>query len=101
MNVATQIVGERLAKEVEAKARAVEVVSQREHSFTSWQSVGWLVLGGAWGFLISKSGYVGTELIGATTGAAFFLAAGAFKECIALRRRLEAVIVLLRQDQAQ
>ena len=101
MNVATQIVGERLAKEVEAQAIAVETLSQPQRSFTSWQYVGWLVLGGAWGFFISKSVHVGTELIGATAGAAFFLAAAAFKECITLRRKLEAVIVLWRQNQAQ
>ena len=102
MNAVTEISGKLLAKKVVAKAKAVEALSQREHSLTTWQLVSWCVVGGVQGFFVAKNvNVVGTEVIGATAGAALFLAAAAFKECINLRRKLAAVIVLLQQDQAR
>ena len=95
MNVSLELDGERLAKEVANRANALEVLRQRQNPFAAWQYVVLLVVGGLWGYFTSQARSVGAELVGAAAGAGIFLAAAGFRECLSLRRRLNAVLVLV------
>ena len=96
MNVATQFDGERIANDVLAQASALEVLRKRPRLFSIWNYWLSLLVGSVWGAIIVL--YTGPHaqiILGAASGIALLLAAAAFKECLNLRRRLDAAIFLL------
>ena len=98
MNVATQITAERLAKGVVERANAIDALAKRTRPLSWWQYVVLVAFGSAWGWYVSSSTPHATLLIGIASGIGVALGAGAFRECINLRRRLDAALVLLRPD---
>ena len=99
MDIVKQLDGERIAKDVAARSQALEVLSRRPKFAAQWSY--WLntVFGSSLGgYLASYGGSHGQLLLGAVSGAAFFLSLTVFQDCIRLRRRLDAAIVLLHID---
>ncbi|MCV2369839.1 hypothetical protein [Roseateles oligotrophus] len=100
MNIATQVEGERIAKDVADHASALEVVLKRPKFFSMWNYWLSLLFGAAWGvFMVSYAGPYTQLILGAASGIALVLAIAVFKECLSLRRRLDAVITLLLQHE--
>ena len=97
-NAATQIDGERIARAVTVRSQALDELSSAKGTAFSWKYVGLLVVGGVWGWFVSTQTTHGPVLVGIAAGIAAFLAPVAFVECIKLRRRLEAVIALMKSQ---
>jgi len=100
MNASTQIDGEKIAKAVVARSQALDTLLNERRVVFSWQYLGLILLGGVWGWLVSKVGADGNMLVAVAAGAGFSLAAAAFRECIKLRRRQDAMVVILRGQDA-
>jgi 4-amino-4-deoxy-L-arabinose transferase-like glycosyltransferase len=99
MNAATKLDGERIAKDVLAQAATLAVLAKRRRLLSNWNCWIPVTIGIAWGdFIATYSGPYTQWILGAASGIAVSLAVTAFDECISLRRRLDAVIVLLRID---
>lgn len=96
MNTSTQLDGEKIAKAVAARSQALDTLLNEKRATFSWQYLGLALLGAVWGWAVSKAGADGNVLIAGAAGAGFCIAAGAFRECIKLRRRLDAVLVILK-----
>lgn len=96
MNMATQLDGERIVKQVADEVQAREVLAQRYRPVTTWQYAMALVAGVLWGVLVaSQLGSNGSILIGAAAGVGMFVGAASYRQCIQMRRRLDAALVLL------
>ncbi|MCT7328728.1 hypothetical protein [Ralstonia mojiangensis] len=100
MSPATQVEGEIIAKQVAQRVEAEATLAEYRAPIARWQYFFWLVVGFVWGGSTGAWATHGALFIGAVAGAAFFLAAAAFRECIDLRRRLDATLVLLRSRDA-
>jgi hypothetical protein len=100
MSPATQVEGEIIAKQVAQRAEAEAILAKYRAPIAKWQYLFWLVVGFVWGGSTAAWTTHGALFIGAVAGAAFFLAAVAFRECLDLRRRLDATLVLLRSRDA-
>lgn len=98
MNASTQMDGETIAKAVVARSKALDTLFNEKQGVFSWQYVGLTVLGGAWGWVVFLAGQKATLLVSIAAGSGFFLAAAAFLECVRLKRRLDAVLVLVRHQ---
>jgi hypothetical protein len=93
----TDATGQRIAKEVARRAWATEVLSERIHVFSWIDGLGLIAavgIGGSFGAFFDSSRW----LVDAAAGIGFFIGATAYVECLRLRRRLEAALVLLRED---
>jgi len=94
-NAAEQTRLERLAQDIERRARALEVLDEPPPRFTYW-SVVWTV--GFWGcigwFITERA--TSLAWVGAVASVGLFLSLAMIKECRVLRRRLDAALVLLR-----
>ena len=96
MNIGTQIDGERIAKDVIAQTLALEAISKRPRNFSPWNYGLSLLFGSAWGvFIASYTGPHAQLILGSASGIAVILSITTFWECLRLRRRLDAAIVLL------
>lgn len=108
-SIETQIIGERVAREVSEKAAAEAVLNRKDRSKpVSWWGVagvvcssGFVVLSSLHGTLFGsmEKGQYALPLFGFCAVFASLLALGCFMECRRLRRRLDAAIVLLQADQ--
>jgi hypothetical protein len=59
-----------------------------------------IIFGAAWGAIIAMhTGQHAALIMGAVTGISFLLSVVAFQECLSLRRRLDAVLVVLRKSE--
>lgn len=93
----TEATGQRIAKEVARRAWAAEVLSERIHVFSWTDGLGLIAavgIGGSFGAFFDSSRW----LVDAAAGIGFFIGVTAHVECLRLRRRLEAALVLLRAD---
>jgi|GEM_PF-2264662 len=95
MNASTQIDGEKIAKAVVARSQALHTLLNEKRTVFSWQYLGLILLGGFWGWLVLKTGAYSSVFVAVAAGVGFVLACAAFIECVKLRRRLEALIVLV------
>ena len=97
MNPEAQITGERIAMDVAARAAAADVLTSKVHFF-SWWHVCMIVLfaaGNAWlGSHVSTTMFV----VGDVAQLGLLLAVNAHVECLKLRRRIDAALVLVRQS---
>jgi hypothetical protein len=99
MTYSDQITGERIAKDVAPRSEALRVLTQPTSSFSRWHLLGNLVAGVAIGSSSSRfAGPSGPVIVGVVSGVGFFLGIAACNECLSLRRRLDAVVALLRTD---
>jgi hypothetical protein len=99
VNTEAQITGRRIATDVACRAAALEVIAKRPHVF-SWWHVCVLVLliaGNAW--LSTHAGSTTVFVVGGIAQLGFLLAINAHVECLKLRRRIDAALVLLRQSE--
>ncbi|MGB7192498.1 MAG: hypothetical protein WBD81_03500 [Collimonas pratensis] len=107
--VETQIIGERVAREVSEHAAAETILNQKDRSrSTSWWMIavivcttGLSVQGILYGTVLNafKQGQYALPLFGFCALFATLLAISCFTECRRLRRRLDAAIVLLQAEQ--
>jgi len=100
MNASTQIDGEKIAKAVVARSQALDTLLNVKSAAFFWHYLGLALMGGASGWLISKAGAEGNFAIAVAAGMGSFLASAAFIECIKLRRRLDAILVILKGQDA-
>ena len=98
MSVETQIIGEHLAKSVAARAAALDVINARTPALSWWHLVLLLIVGAAIGWLGAHAGSNSVFIIGVAAEVGFLIAVTAFAECIRLRRRLDAALLLLHAD---
>ena len=97
MDIVKQLDGERIAKDLAARSQAFEVLNRRPGLFNQWHYWLLLVLGSVVGGALTYSGGSRAQLVLAPVAAiALFLGGATFQECLRLRRRLDAAIVLLR-----
>jgi lipid-A-disaccharide synthase-like uncharacterized protein len=109
MTIDTQIVGERIAREVTAKVAAEAVLKQKDRSkATSWWALVGLVCSSGLSvqfvlydtlFASIKKGQYALPLFGFCAIFGCLLALGCFTECRRQRRRLDAAIMLLQAAQ--
>ncbi|MGC1547622.1 MAG: hypothetical protein WA777_03765 [Rhodanobacter sp.] len=100
MDIAAQLDGERIAREIVAQSKARELLDNPSRPFSQWHY--WLLLllvSTAGGFIASYSGPHNQLVLSTVVMIAVSLAAAAFLEGIRNRRRLDAVLVLLRANQ--
>ena len=99
MNPEAQIIGERLAKNVAAHVAALDVINARVQIFSWWHlcALTALVAGNIW--LGAHAGSTTMFVVGAVAQLGFVLAVNAHVECIKLRKRLDAALVLLRENE--
>ncbi len=96
MNIASQLDGNRIAKEVTAQQEALELLRARPKNFSQWHYALALAGGGCLGVLNTYAAGAYAQLfVGILAGMGFFLGIVAFQECLSSRRRLDAAIVLL------
>ena len=95
MNFQTQIDGQRLAKSVASRAAALDVINEHSPILSWWQLALIVLMGISSGWLGTHGGTDGALVlaIAATLGVA--LALNACIQCIKLRKRVDAVLVLL------
>jgi len=94
MSIESQMLGKRLAKSVNTRAEAEALLSQRSHIFGFWQFV--LILAGSLslGWVASQRVSGILMLVSGVADLAIILSAAAIFECIKLRRRVQALIIL-------
>ncbi len=97
MSIVEEIDGRRIAKDVETRAKALQVLDRsRSNALSLWLGViGMLAMGVFLGVL----GQHDALLIGIIAGVGYGFGIVLFGEVVWLRRRLEAVITLLRLGQ--
>jgi hypothetical protein len=97
MSVVEEIDGRRIAKDVEARARALRTLDRTRTNRWTWRigAATNVVFFAAMGAAARKDSW----WVGIIAGAGYALGVVAFFEVTVLRRRLEAVITLLRQGQ--
>lgn len=97
MSIVEEIDGRRIAKDVEARAKALEVLDRpRNNELSLWLGViGMLAMGVFLGVLAQHDAL----LIGSLAGVGYGFGTALFGEVVQLRRRLNAVITLLRLGQ--
>lgn len=101
MNIATQIDGERIARETADYVWAVEEIRKRRSPVTFWLTLILMAMGSAWGSWVNRSDDPRMHMILAiATGIAVFVSVSTAAECIRLRRQLDAVLVLVRKQLA-
>lgn len=98
MSIAHQLEGERIAKEVTAKHEALELICAHSKKFSLWHYGAAIVTGGGIGAANAFAGEHAQLLVGILAGIGFCVGGAAFQECLCLRRRLDAAIVLLLKD---
>jgi hypothetical protein len=99
MNTGTQIDGMRIAKDIASQSAALELLNERQRPLNQWFYALCIAFGAGLGWLVSSSpqGAHAQMTVAVTSGVAFFLAICAFQECIRLRRRVEAMLVLVKR----
>ena len=97
MSIVEEIDGRRIAKDVEARAKALRTLDRTQINRWTW----WI--GAAMNILlfagVGAAARKDTWWVGITAGVGYALGLVAFFEVMVLRRRLEAVITLLRPGQ--
>lgn len=95
MDSETRILGQQLAREVAARAKAREILEARAHAFSWWQLLLTCVAAGICAVLAGRTLSIATTAAVAVALVAFLLAVAALLECVRLRRRFDAAMVLL------
>lgn len=95
MREADDDIGRQVARAAEARLDAIEALAKRNPPFRFWHYWLTLLFGVGWGLVVAQIEV--PWLVSSVAGAGLFLAAAAFVQCVRLRRRLDAVVVLLRQ----
>ena len=97
MSIVEEIDGRRIAKDVETRAKALRTIERTQTNRWTWgiAAAANLLFFAAMGAAVRKNSW----LIGIIAGMGYVLSVMAFFEVILLRRRLEAVITLLRLGQ--
>ncbi|NOS97402.1 MAG: hypothetical protein HOP25_02895 [Methylotenera sp.] len=99
MNVTSPIDSERIFNDVIAQTSALKVIKNCPKRFSNWDYGLWTLIGFAWGWFVSSSEEA-PLILSVASGIAFFLSVAVFRECLRLRRRLDAAIVLLLKYEA-
>ena len=97
MGIVEEIDGRRIAKDVEARAGALRTLERTQSSRWTW----WIAAAANLLFFAAVGAAERQDIwwVGITAGAGYALGVVAFFEVASLRRRLDAVITLLRQGQ--
>lgn len=99
MNEATQIDGELLARAVADRAQALQTLQRLERSQFSWYHNALMAVAGALcGWSLAMSVPNGNGIIAAAAGAAFMFSAAVFREATIARRRVDALLLLLKAN---
>lgn len=99
MNQATRIDGVRLAKAVADRAEALERLQRLERSHFSWYLNAFMAGAGAlFGWNAAMWVPNGHEIIAAAAGAALMFSAAVFREATIARRRVDALLLLLKAN---
>jgi hypothetical protein len=99
MNQATQIDGERLAKVVAERAEALEQLRRLERSHFPWYLNALMAgMGALCGWNTAMWMPNGHEIIAAVAGAALMFSAVVFREANIARRRIDALLILLKAN---
>ena len=97
MNPEMQITGERLAKSVATRADVLDVLDAKQPRLSFLNACAAVLVGGGITWLGGQVGSSTAFIIGVPAGAGFLLAANSYFECIRLRKRLDAAVILLRE----
>jgi hypothetical protein len=95
VNPELQIAGERLAKSVVLRTEALEALRAPRPKLALWHMFLTAVIGAGIAWLGAHAGANSVFAIGIAAEVGFLLAVTAYVECIRLRRRLDAAVVLL------
>ncbi len=95
MNPDLRIAGDQLAKSVARRSEALETLNTESRKWNVWHLCLTIAVGVGISWFGGHAGANGVFVVYAATGAGFLLAANAYFECIRLRKRLDAAIVLL------
>lgn len=101
MNPEAQIAGERISKDVAARAAAVDVITSRVHFFSWWHICLFVLLGVGNTWFSAYAGSTTMFVVGGIAQLGFLLALNAHVECFRLRRRIDAALVLVQQDKSR
>lgn len=91
-----QISAERLAKSVASRADALEIMDARQPKLSFLNACAAVLFGAGISWLAAHTGPGTPFIVGVPAGAGFLLAANSYFECIRLRKRLDAAVVLIR-----
>lgn len=95
MNIAKELAGQRIAKQVIAEAEAKEILG-KPAQLTKLSYLLYPIAGAGLGVSLgSYQGPYAQILLGVVAGVALILGAFAYSECRVLRRRLNAALILL------
>ena len=97
--VATQLEGEKIARDVKELVRVRALLAERPRRFGPMAALAALALGLGWAWMATQTSATG--LLAIVAGVGFFSAIAAFRECMSLRRRLDAALVLLNAHDEQ
>lgn len=89
------ITARQLASSAATRARALDELARSDRFHWSWVHVALTLAGGLWGWVMATFVASGPMLVGIAAGAAFVVAAGTYRETSRMKRRLDAVVVLL------
>lgn len=95
MNPELEIDGKRLAKTVASRMKAYEILRAPSSKATWWHLGLAVVVGTGMSWFGAHAGSNSVFAIGIAAEIGFLLAANAYFECVRLRKRLDAAIVLL------
>lgn len=104
MNIVEEIEGRRIAKDVEARAKALGVLNRSKSKMPQWLNLAFIIASGVGlgtlGAAIALGPYpYGILFIGIVASLGYFFGVTLFYEVIWLRRRLDAMTTLLRLSQ--
>jgi uncharacterized membrane protein len=95
VNIQTQIDGQRLAKSVASRTAALEVINERYPVLSWWQLPLIVLMGIGSSWLGTHGGTDGALVLAIVATLGVALALNACIQCIKLRKRVDAVLVLL------
>ena len=99
MNVATQLDAELISRAVANRAAATEMLAKSEKTANPFVAVVFVgCLAGTFAFSAIQSATIFHAIVGAAAGSALALASLAYGELMRLRRRMEALHLLSRND---
>lgn len=100
--IVAEVDGKRIAQDTADHIRAVEEIRKRRSPFNLLRITGLVAAGSAWGWFMARGDDPRLATIAAiATGVAFFVSVSAAAECFRLRRQLDAVLVLMREQLKQ
>ncbi|MHB8385265.1 hypothetical protein [Metallibacterium sp.] len=99
MSIVEEIEGRRIAKDVEARAKALGVLNRSKSKMPQWLNLVFIIASGVGLGALGALGAAGILGIGIVAGLGYFFGLTSFFEVMRLRRRLDAMTTLLRLSQ--